>query len=251
VTLVAKPVVPPPAPPPANPYNGLYAKFNLIGAFPLAGGADIQKNCGGGSVGTCNSGGFNASVGTKLHVGYSWDFFSIEGVGAFLVDLPHHVDRTYKGTTVPTGSVGPTDDLARTETHKFHGLSVFLGPGARITSKDDAVRFTFGLALGGVYRSLGYQRESLNDTWTPSNVSTVAPAMMIDAGLLLGSTPGTKFTLGVMAWMEFAGKVNTEEGGNRAANAGGTAVSLASPSTNISTGTRFFIGPTIGLQFGR
>ena len=177
-------------------------------------------------------------------------------VGAFLVDLPHHVDRTYNGGGVVRlgQTVGPTDDVPRTETHKFHGLSVFVGPGARVTSKDDAVRFTFGLALGGVYRSLGYQRESLNDTWTPSNVTSVAPAIMLDAGLLLGSTPGTKFTLGVMAWMEFTGRIDSEDGGTRPARTSGTppvSVGLLSPSTNISTGGRFFIGPTIGLQFGR
>jgi hypothetical protein len=256
VTLVPKPPPPKPLPPPINPYKGLYAKFNVVGAFPLGGGPDIQDDCGGGTGGRCSNGGFDAAVGTKLHVGYSWDVFGLEFVGAFLVDLPHNVDRTYNGTGVVTSGkvVGPTDDVARTETHKFHALSVFVGPGARVTSKDDAVRFTFGLSLGGVYRSLGYSRESLNDTWSPPNVNAVKPAMMLDAGLLLGSTPGTKFTLGVMAWMELAGRTDTEDGGQRPAKTGGASpvdVKLLSPAANLSTGTRFFIGPTIGLQFGR
>ncbi|MEO7096905.1 MAG: PEGA domain-containing protein [Polyangiales bacterium] len=257
VTLVAKPLPPPPLPPKENPYKGLYAKFNFIGAFPLSGGADLQNNCNGGTGGTCSNGGFDAAVGPKLHVGYSWDFFSAEIVGAFMVDLPHHVDRSYKGngaTVVDKQLIGPTDDVARVETHKFQGFSSFFGPGARVTSKDDAVRFTFGLALGGVYRSLNYQRESLSDTWSPSKATTFAPGMMLDAGLLLGSTPGTKFTLGIMAWFEFTGRVDSEDGGQRSAKTGGTPsadVRLLSPPTSISTGMRFFLGPTIGLQFGR
>ena len=48
------------------------------------------------------------------------------------------------------------DALARSEKHKFSGYSLFLGGGGRVTSRDDAIRFTFGVALGGVYRSVKY-----------------------------------------------------------------------------------------------
>ena len=93
-TLVAKPVRRRrPRRRPSAWFKGLYAKFNLMAALPCRGSADIEKNCGGGSVGSCSSGGFDGSVGPKLHVGYSWDFLSVELVGAFLVDLPHNVDR--------------------------------------------------------------------------------------------------------------------------------------------------------------
>lgn len=236
-----------------NPFRGLYAKFNLVGVFPLAGGPTIGSTCSESGQGSCSNNGIAFSAGTKLHVGYSWDVFALEFASAFLFDVPYSIDRSFGSSTSapPTAGSTITDAVERKEQHIFKGFAVFAGPGARITSKDDAVRFTFGLAVGGVYRSLGYERDMLGDKWTPSNVSKFAPALMVDAGLLLGSTPGTKFTLGVMAWAEVGGTVQTEDGGLRDGKVGTIAVKIPSPPQTLADGVHFYLGPTLGLQFGR
>ncbi len=236
-----------------NPFRGLYAKFNLVGVFPLAGGPTLGTTCSESGLGSCSNNGIPFAAGTKLNVGYSWDVFGLELASAFLFDVPYSVDRTFGSSTSapPTAGSTITDAVERKETHKFKGWAVFAGPGARITSKDDAVRFTFGLAVGGVYRSFGYERDALGDKWAPSDVTKFAPAMMVDAGLLLGGTPGTKFTLGVMAWAEMTGTVQTEDGGLRNGKFGNVAVKIASPPQTLADGVHFYLGPTIGLQFGR
>ena len=253
VTLVAIPK-PPPIAPPVDVFRGLYAKFNVIGAFPLTSSADLSSTCSTNGAATCNNNGLDAFVGTKLHVGYSWDIFSLELVSGFLFHLSHKIDRNFPGKSTAVVTPGSTvdDDVQRTESHRFSGFSVFVGPGARLTSKDDAVRFTGGLAVGGAYRSLSYKRETLSDVWSPSDVHAFAPAMMIDAGLLLGNTPGTKFTLGVVAWIELGPTMTTDDGGARPGKtSAGIPVSIPSPPTTLSSGVQFYLGPTLGLQFGR
>jgi hypothetical protein len=74
----------------------------------------------------------------------------------------------------------------------------------------------------------------------------VAPAFLMDAGLVLGETPGTRFYLGCQLVAEFSS---------------GTQVSPSSsfsdpryppPSSaiNVANGKDVFLGPIVGWQFG-
>ncbi|GAC1362008.1 MAG: hypothetical protein NVSMB47_14210 [Polyangiales bacterium] len=255
VTMVAKPAPPPPPPPPAPPpvdvFRGLFARFNPILLFAAAGGPALQSTCSDSGVPSCTNGGLDAKVGVKLDVGYQWDAIGLGVVGAFVFDTPHQVDRAYpaRGAIAPGTTVG--DSSGRNEAHHFGGMRAFLGVGPRVTSMDDAVRFTFGAAFGGVYRSLTYRRETLGDSYSPSAVGGFTPAIAIDAGLLLGATPGTKFTVGVLAWMELGGTLHTDDGGLRTGTVTGGTVKIPTPPQTLASGVQFFIGPTLGLQVGR
>ena len=258
----------------ANPkeaYIGTYARFSLLGAFSLNGAGDEIKSPTQFDKG-CEEKGASCDLskplgaGAMLNVGYSFDFLAVEFVGAFSADF-HRNTRTFNGKVggpdvakpIPPNTTisGPWD---RTEKYEYLAFAGFAGIGGRITSKDDAVRFTFGTAIGAAYRSVDFKRLVASDEWKPGSVGSFSPAIIFDAGLLLGDTPGTKFTIGIMAWVELAGSLETADGGSRPTRAQFTEptgrsitydAQLASPPQSVLSGLQFYIGPTLGLRFGR
>jgi len=74
-------------------------------------------------------------------------------------------------------------------------------------------------------------------------------ALMMDAGILIGSTPGAKFFLGVQAWIDFP--PDTIVAGPETST-GLPDSTFARPGRGVTIvdGTQFYFGPTIGLQFG-
>lgn len=254
VTLLALPPPPPPPPPPQpvrDDFAGLYGKFGVIGLFPLTGQPSFDPcNASSAPNVTCKHGGLDMRLGAKLHVGYAWGVFGFEFVGAFLYDLQHEIDRNVAGSGSPPSTINLDADatVSRSEAHKLGGWSTFFGIGPRVTSKDDAVRFTFGTAFGGTYRTTTYSLDALGTTQSASDVTSFAPALVVDAGLLLGSTPGTKFTIGVMAMLELSSAHSADLPAFRGTS---PAVNVAARSQPVITGAQFFVGPTLGLQFGR
>jgi hypothetical protein len=254
VTLVAVPPPPPPPPPPVpqvDPYVGLYAKLSVLGLFPLSGQPSLDP-CSTSAAPSCSKSGFDMRLGPRLNVGYAWGVFGFEFVGAFLIDLPHEIDRHVPGKGASSGTINlDTDDtFGRDESHKLSGWAIFSGIGPRVTSKDDAVRFTFGGAFGGVYRVTSYKLDLAGSTYSAPDVTGFAPALMVDAGLLLGSTPGLKFNIGVTAWLELTQSRTADPWGAGAFPTSGT-VHAVPRSQEVITGPQFFIGPTLGFQFGR
>lgn len=255
VTLVpAHVVAPPPVLAPAkDPYRGLYGRFALIGAFSTSGaGEEARPVCS--DTRPCSS--FESSKpmggGTALHVGYSFGIFAAEVVGAFLTDF-HQTRRNYNGP-LPTVPGLPAGTMTRSETWDYWSLAAFTGLGGRVTSKDDAVRFTVGMSLGHVYRQANLKRTSLDDGWRTNAVSYSAFGLYGDAGLLLGTTPGFKLSIGVNVWVDFPGTDVDEtnavpEGRNITSGVAGA--KLESPAQQLRSKTQVYIGPTLGFQFGR
>jgi len=265
VTLVAVPieVKPPPPPPPAapaiDPYRGLYGRFALFGAFSMTGaGEEARPVCKEDRKCTSFDSSSPMGAGAALHVGHSWGIIGAEFVGAFLFDF-HQMKRTYAVVPSPTQLPSePAGAMARSETWDYYAFAGFAGLGGRVTSKDDAVRFTLGVAFGGVYRGANVKRSTLDDGWKPPAATYFAPAIMADAGLLLGSTPGFKMSIGAAAWIDFPGSdVESEaapEGSRPVSATYGTSTvgaRLESPTQLLRSGTQVYIGPTLGFQFGR
>src|SRR5207302_7621018 len=125
-----------------------------------------------------------------------WGVFGFEFVGAFLYDLQHELDRNVSGKGAAGTNINLDTDgtVTRSEAHKLGGWATFFGIGPRVTSKDDAVRFTLGSAFGGVYRVSSYSLDGLNNTYTAPDVTGFAPSLVLDAGLLLRSDPRPKVT---------------------------------------------------------
>lgn len=257
VTLVPKSAATGPTP---ASYIGLSGRFELLGGFSLSGaGQEISPAAGVPTDEHAPMGG-----GAGLHLGYSFGLLQAEIVGMFLLDY-HQGKRTFSGGK-PTDAnfyadaakKRAGDGFNRTEKYEYLGLAGYGGLGGRITSQDDAVRFTFGASFGFAYRSIDLKRTTYDDGWKPGAVSYLAPALVLDGGLLLGSTPGVRMTLGAMLWIDFPGSggvytADEPAGRNISATFGSTTYGaiLDSPAQKVRSGTQIYVGPTLGLQFGR
>lgn len=263
VTLAPIPVAPPPPPPPAptkDPYLGLYGRLVALGGFSLSGaGESLRPGCDPNRACATVDDSKPMGAGVALHVGHSFGVFSAELVGAFLADV-HTTKRSYTGQPgspgFPATDTSPVGTMARTETWDFLALAGFAGVGGRATSKDDAVRFTIGAAVGAAYRSVKLDRTTLNDEWRPGAAGYFAPALFLDAGLLLGNTPGFKLSIGIHAWMDFPGSALESKGEaprSVSTSFGSTTYTgqLESEPQQLRSSTQIYIGPTLGFQFGR
>jgi hypothetical protein len=264
VTLVASakvgptPVLPPPI---KDPYLGLYGRLSLMGAFSTSGaGEELRPLCDASRPCTPDSS-KPIGGGTSLHVGYSFGILAAEFVGVFMADY-NPTKRTYTGQPgtagFPTGGPNaPAGTMARAETWDLWSMAAYTGLGGRITSKDDAVRFTLGLSIGHVYRQMNMKRSTLDDGWRPSGIGYSAFGMYGDAGLLLGNTPGFKLSIGVSLWLDFPSGVDETESVPEGRvvsgqySTGNVVAKLESPSQQLRSGTQIYIGPTLGFQFGR
>ena len=76
--------------------------------------------------------------------------------------------------------------------------------------------------------------------------------MLIDLELVLGPTPGTKFIIGAMMLLDLQGDVTSPAITRTASQgSGGGAVQQTFAPVPLATGPTVYVGPMIGLQFGR
>jgi hypothetical protein len=189
--------------------------------------------------------------GAILRFGYTFGIASFEGAVAFLYTSYAETD-TYTGANgaSPT-TVGP--GTPHTDEFSIWTAGGFVGAGPRLTTKHSSVRLTFGLTPGIDIRGYSIDRTvpEFNDYLSDSTVS-VSPALLTDAAVLIGATPGPKFLVGVQAWIDASGRVATDPGPTRTVTTASN-VQLASPTPSFALGgpAEFFIGPIIGGQFGR
>jgi len=215
-------------------YRGVYTTINAFGVASPSHTAMLD---------TPVSTDFHFGLGGALHIGYAFGRLSVELAAAFMVD---HYDEAQSG-----GSVNGTP-LHQT------GIDTFVGLGGRITSPGATVRGTFGVAPGVAIHvvnvnvdSSGSSCASLNPCGGTSNsfsAGFAAPGLMFDGGLLVGSTPGAKFYLGVDGWLDFAPtlRVGPDESGTFAASAHFPGLALKA----VGGGPEFYIGPALGVRFG-
>lgn len=243
-------------PPPAAPserdafegHRGFYLDFSLFGAVPHR---VPSHKC---NAPTCS--GENVipplAAGAFVRPGWSFGMFSAELAIAFLGDV-HGEKNTWRGSQTPNAAASQVDaSYAREEAFLTLGYGGFAGVGGRVTSPG-SVRLTFGTAVGAVHRSFSLRRETkgtVDDSFTASD-SYTAPGIVMDWGVMLGSTPGVKLKLGVMAWLDFpSNDLATAAQSPRLVAAGGGQKDLPTPSMPMTRGAQFYIGPTLGVQFG-
>jgi hypothetical protein len=252
----------------ATVYPGFYVRFALFGHISPDGHPDEHVE-----PFTRNDGTLVAQAGAALRIGRMWDWwgFEIVGVSGF-----EHRHRDYAYDVRSSSGSGFEK---RRFTDVANGAAVFIGIGPRVTSKDDTVRFTFGIAPGVAFHGWGDPRRESNNDGSNNNptpdtgnrfvqigntgaqgstgsneTQKFAEAgyttfgVVMDGGILLGATPGIKFFLGLQAWLDFAptivvGPDTTTPIPNEAFKQPGRGITLVQ-------GTQFFVGPTLGLQFG-
>jgi hypothetical protein len=236
-------------------YRGFYTR---IAPFAVLSPSRVAAYAAG--YGTCNSPpcGYDKThfgFGGALHIGYSFDPLAVEFFGAFQVE---HYD--FESPSPPQGSGGSNHSGGVT------GVDAFFGAGARVTSHGPTVRVTAALAPGIAVHNVtvddGYSgggssgsacNSSLNNCSNNSNnqgngsVGYVAPGFMLDGGMLVGNSPGAKFFLGVVAWLDFAPTLYW-----------GPDTQAPLPASDFYPGRglkavggpQFYVGPSLGIQFG-
>lgn len=251
--------------PPLPIYEGFYARFALFGHLAPGGTPDDSV-----LPFTTDKGGASLQLGLSVRVGRAWDWYGVEIVGLAAAE-----PRSREYGVEDTGSA-----TRLTNGFKDNGFGVggFVGVGPRVTSKDDGVRFTFAVAPGIGVHVLGTRREhdgggnssspspDMNNRFVPqttngsnqgtsgfseqkfADVRYTAFGLVMDGGILVGSTPGTKFYLGAQAWVDFAPTLVT--GPDTTTPIPNAAFKQPGRGVTVTDGIQFFVGPTLGLQFG-
>ncbi|MFO0674949.1 MAG: PEGA domain-containing protein [Polyangiaceae bacterium] len=256
------------APEGPNTYKGLYGQFGLNGAFNLGTTEHVACGSTAGLQGTCTANRGDAlGGGALLRVGYVWDFIGVEAVGAFMTDYRNEslLSTGAKDKTDPTGKtfiVTPEKEVNANVQHKqdftFLSLNGFVGLGARAMTKDRTLRLTAGLSPGVAFRNHMVTRSTSGNVADEISMKTnyTAFAMMGDVGILFGGTPGTKLFLGAVVWMDFPSvSVATPPGVGKDVTVLNSnppvTKTLLQPQYPIASGAQVFVGPVLGLQFGR
>jgi hypothetical protein len=234
-------------------YRGIYVQLALFGGIGVAGKVSNEQP----SV-LSRQGSAMLEAGATLRGGYSLGILSAELVGSFMFE---HRDETLR---TPQSGAGQ-----QTYNDEANGPNFFIGVGPRVTSKDDTIRFTFGIAPGIAIRNFDFHRDTNggnngggnpNAPFAPQNNATGSGngqdfsagyttfGFMADGGMLLGSTPGAKFYLGVNAWLDFGREIVI--GPETRSSLPDSAFTKPGRGILVSDGVQFIIGPTLGLRFG-
>jgi hypothetical protein len=155
--------------------------------------------------------------------------------------------------------------VARNEDYTFFRYGWGGGVAVRASSPTGTLRLTGSLGGGFMQRSARYlrvavSREKLPGTGVPSGAkhlesevaAYVAPVLIADAGLTIGSSPGARFYLGGMLLVE-AGQGQASVPGKEQRlgfNATGGESAYGTPSVDITRGPVVQFGPVLGVMFG-
>jgi hypothetical protein len=230
--------------PPPHDWKGVYSHLDFVGLFePIKPTNDVAQG-----VGYTPDTAINTSVvaggGMAIRVGYSFGIVGVEGT--VLLGYDHSADsvtvKPGESTVTHPGYTGPD---GRVEDYDFQRIGGTLAVGARLLPKTQIIRPTLGVGAGVSLKTIFYSRSienaGSNETTTPAFYA--CPSLMADAGIELGSTPGTRFYLGFQFLADFASA---------------TAISTTFKDPNYPpptvlngvNGTDIFIGPILGMQFG-
>lgn len=162
-------------------------------------------------------------VGGVAHLGRDLNrALSVFGTAAFA--YTHNMDHVTR-----TNGTG-------TDMYSHDSYAGFVGAGARLTKPIRGVQLTASASIGGVVRALGLDVSGKNTSFS-DGTGYVTPGTMLDAGVLIRLGSNVDLTGGVLAWID-AG--NVADGGKVAVN-----------KIEVSSGPNVFVGPMIGIVWGR
>lgn len=246
-------------------WPGVYAQLGLLGLFGTSSTDELKRECPATREGGRCSSNRSYGGGLALRVGYSFGWFAVEGLALGSVDAWYDEARyATRSTQAQSEFYGP----ARREQYTFVRYGGGLGVGVRLLSPTPSVRATLGVALGALGRQERYFRVA-------STVSTVSPPvgpsvqipdgradsshvdgdtsalLLVDAGVMFGSTPGLKFHLGALLAATFGSSSEAPaRHGTLGRNASGAPLPYGTGALDISHGSQVFFGPILGVQFG-
>ncbi len=231
-------------------YSGMYYGFGLYGALPISG--HVRQPCPTDANCTSST---QFGGGATLHVGYNFGVIGLELTGAFLGER-HNEKKNIPGTNDVDDPDYAKGIIARLENYSMYSLGGFVGVGPRVTSHGDTFRFTFGASPGAMIRKFTLKRETggaLLDSYR-TGTSTTGFGLVTDASVLIGSTPGFKFTVGIVGLIDFTREVKTPSGDPREVtfqfDGRDITAPIKTPAYIMAQGLQFYVGPQLGIQFG-
>jgi hypothetical protein len=233
---------------PLHDWKGPYARVDFIGQLGATKPTNDIAQGVGYAAGTpiATSSVFGGFLGVRA--GYSLGAVGVEG--AVLLGYDHSSSNVTVGPGQATVShLGPTP---RTEDYEFHRVGGGAALGLRLMPKTRVVRPTLGVAGGASLKGIFYRRtvtiQSAELSGSYSQMTNpafyLAPTLLVDAGIEIGSTPSTRFYVGALMVADFA----------RALPVGPSAQDQTFPSPpaglDAVNGTEVFVGPVLGVQLG-
>jgi hypothetical protein len=227
-------------------FKGAYSQIALAGLFAIGDPSNdlAQRRDLASGTSVDVSGRFGAGLGVRA--GYSFGLVGIEG--AVLGSYDHSsASAAYAAgdeTAVHPGST------PRQETYDFHRFGAVVAAAVRLMPKIQTARPMLGVGAGVSLRGALYERSTTSDagggnSYTSDLATYVAPCIVIDGGVALGTTPGTRFYVGAMMLAELAGSAHATTSKTRPN--GAPPVS----SLGVANGVDVFLGPVIGMQLGQ
>ncbi len=243
--------------------SGMYFRLDLAGAFGK-GSDGMRQECASNDQHNrprCAARApFGGSIGLRAGYRFKWIAPEIFGMGSFAVSYVRAAEEQYqpKNTTDTSSFYGPK----RTEDYIFFRYGWAAGAGVRFTSPTPSIAATGGLGLGVFSQTGQYARNTSTSVSIPGlgsrsvpNASssgtehTYAPGLVFDGGVLLGSSPGTKLYLGILAIVEFAPQHSATPPIHQNPKTE-QPLFYNTPGLDVVSGTQFRIGPVLGFQFG-
>jgi hypothetical protein len=225
-------------------WKGVYSHLDFVGLFEVTKPTnDIAQGLNYDPT-TQISTSAVAGGGLDVRVGYSLGFIGIEGT--VLLTYDHSSSSAVVGANTTVHDSSPNAPPPRTENYEFNRFGGTIAVGARLMPKTQIIRPTFGIGAGVSMKTILYKRD-IAGTQSSENTNPafyVAPALMIDGGIELGSTPGTRFYLGCQFAADFASATPVTS------NFTDPNYPPPNPAINGVNGTDIFIGPILGMQFG-
>jgi hypothetical protein len=238
---------------PPHDWKGVYSHLDFVGLFAVTKPTnDIAQGVGYTPDTPINTSAV-AGGGLDIRVGYSLGFLGIEGTvlmgydhsASTAVVPPNESTVTHPGAGGPGPDGNPSPTVARTENYDFNRLGGTIAAGVRLMPKTQIVRPTLGVGAGVSLKTIFYKRNIGSQSSENTNPAFyVAPAIMADAGIELGSTPGTRFYLGCQLVADFASATPVTS------DFKDPNYPAPTPAINGVNGTDLFIGPILGMQFG-
>jgi hypothetical protein len=244
--------------------HGLYVRLDLAAAFGKASDG-VHQECAANDANShpqCSrhtplGGGIGLRVGYRI----KWIAPELFGMGTFEAwRVRLRADEYQPNDATDTSTFyGPK----RKEDYVFFRYGWAAGAGVRVSSPTGGISATAGLGFGVFSQTGQYVRKTSSTVVIPSTgaVQTVpsadssgsqhsyAPGLIFDGGVLLGSSPGTKLYLGVLAAIELAPEHSPTPPIHNSPSLQ-QPLPYNTPGLDVVSGTQFRIGPVLGFQFG-
>jgi len=241
----------------AEAIRGGYGQVALFGAYPAS---STHLSCGevaapgAGINDTCTTG-FVLGGGLAVRGGYSFGIVGLELVGLFMANhWEDDVTYTSSGGAGATGAATSIGSVAHDEAYTFTTLGGIVAAGPRLTTAGRNFRVTLGAAGGVAIRDFQLSRSLSNGlSESPAysgSALAVSPAVTGDLGLIMGSTPGVNFILGVMTWVEVASTTKVNAQSPTETTSGNATFTAPSGPLTVESGTQIYVGPYLGIRFG-